>query len=140
MKSLTMVALLLLSGAIQAEEKIDYFSFSDSFAECSALQNTLARFVTSSEEEYLNHYLHQVANGAFVVAADFAVAGGYKKELATSQYELHYSKFQSLLKATPNNFSSFENAVKQNLDKCIELSSLQADLIVEKRKKMYKSK
>ncbi len=139
MKKLLILILILFVAPCFGEEEIDYYKFTNLFAKCAAVYNHLALSQTSTEKEYEEHMLHQIANGSTVVALDFARTGGYKDELVTSLYDTHMSMYKTLEKSSiaANNLDEYEKTLKEDLDLCVELNKFQAEYIDEKKKQIY---
>jgi len=108
--------LLSSSSAVYAENE-DTYEMVDSFAECAAIQNVLAMIVSKSEEEYLNHFLHQAANGALITAMEFSDFGGYKEDLVEVLYGGHFSRLVALRKgyAETNNIEGWNKEIESKI-------------------------
>ena len=117
-----------------AEDEIDYEKLSDAFAECSALQNTLASLISNNQQEFENHSLHHAANDALIVASDFAQAGGLEQGIVKTQYDSHYARFQSMLNESTTDNELFAAEAKPIIDKCASLNNIQTQLISERQK------
>ena len=117
-----------------ADDEIDYEKVSDAFAECSALQNTLASLISNNQQEFENHTLHHAANDALIVASDFAQAGGLDEGIVKTQYDFHYAKFQDMLNASTTDNELFAEKAKPIIDKCASLNDIQTQLISERQK------
>ena len=117
------------------------YEITNSFSECSAIQDVLALILTrGDEEEYANHYLHSLANGYIIAAQILAAQGGFTEELVTSMYDSHFSRFITLFKMhkQANKPDEWNAIVETELGKCKALSDLQEYLIAKIRKKIYK--
>lgn len=136
--ALLVVLLSLFSHAYAAGNE-DTYELVSGFAECAAIQNILAMTVTSSKEEYLNHFLHQTANGALIAAMEFSDYGGYKKDLVDSLYEGHFSKLVALKKAAIElgDPAEWNHEIDSKMSMCGELNKIQTEIIKEKRKQIY---
>ena len=141
---LAVISLISLFAVSHAQDEqandIDYYDMADSFSKCAALNDVMARMITTTEEEFIEHVLHMNSNGARVVALDMAIAGGYKKELVESLYEGHYAKFRDLVETSyaAGKSNALED-LQPEMEQCTILQEFQAEYIKEKRKQIYKS-
>lgn len=119
---------------IPADDETDYEKVSEAFAECSALQNTLASLISNNQQEFENHTLHHAANDALIVASDFAQAGGLDEGIVKTQYDFHYARFQDMLNASTTDNELFAEEAKPIIDKCASLNDIQTQLISERQK------
>lgn len=126
-----------LTGALSVEEETDYLIISEAFAECAALQNTLADIASENEDEYKNHMLHHSASDAITIATDFSLLAGQSKEHVQFNYQHHISRFISMLEKSTDGYQRFAVEVRPIIKKCAALNTIQTGLITERRKQNY---
>ncbi len=117
------------AGAHSEEKDPDYLEIARAFAECAALQNTLADLATDSEQEFENHSLHKSAVDAITVAGDFARVGGHDSAVVETEYDSHIERFHGMLSQGEQAHKRFAEQVQPIVQRCSALHRIQAALI-----------
>jgi len=119
------------------EKDPDYLEIAQAFAECAALQNTLADLATDSEQAFEDHDLHKSAVDAITVAGDFARVGGHDPAVVELEYDSHIERFHGMLSQGEQAHKTFIEQVQPVVRRCTALHRVQAALIAVRDKQQH---